>query len=71
MFLEITGYQYDTPIYVLGGRITLIKDSLSNLPMYYVSLFKMPKVGLTSLGCISWSFLCDRHSDAGKLHLMN
>lgn len=26
-----------------GGRITLIKACLSNLPVYYMSLFKMPK----------------------------
>lgn len=30
----------------LGGKITLIKASLSNIPVYYISLFKMPfKVG--------------------------
>lgn len=26
----------------MGGRITLIKATLSNLPVYYMSLFKMP-----------------------------
>ena len=26
----------------LGGRITLIKASLSNLPVYYMSLLRMP-----------------------------
>lgn len=26
----------------LGGRITLIKAALSNIPVYYMSLFKMP-----------------------------
>lgn len=26
-----------------GGRITLIKATLSNLPIYYLSLFKIPK----------------------------
>lgn len=26
----------------LGERITLIKATLSNLPVYYMSLFKMP-----------------------------
>lgn len=27
----------------MGGRITSINSCLSNLPMYYMSLFKMPK----------------------------
>lgn len=26
-----------------GGRITLIKSSLSNLPIYLLSIFKIPK----------------------------
>lgn len=26
-----------------GGRITLIKETLSNLPTYYLSFFKIPK----------------------------
>lgn len=30
-------------IYIsLGGRITLIKTTMSNVPGYYMSLFKMP-----------------------------
>lgn len=28
----------------LGGRITLLKACMSNLPVYYMSRFKMPKV---------------------------
>lgn len=29
-------------LHLFGSRITLIKDTLSNLPVYYMSLFKMP-----------------------------
>lgn len=54
----------------LGGRITLIKATLSNLPIYYMSIFKMPRLVLDKLDHLRRSFLWKGRSDKRKLHLM-
>ena len=40
-----------------GGRITLLKSTLSSLPTYYLSLFTIPKVVATRLERIQRNFL--------------
>lgn len=54
----------------LGERITLIKASLSNLPIHYMSLFKMPKVGSARMDSTRRNFLWEGRSDSKKLYLM-
>lgn len=40
-----------------AGRMTLIKAVLSNLPMYYLSLFKMPEGIAMEIDRIQAAFL--------------
>ena len=40
-----------------GGRLTLLKSTLSSLPAYYLSLFTIPKAIATRLECIQRNFL--------------
>ena len=40
-----------------GGRLTLLKSTFSSLPMYYLSLFTIPKAVATRLECIQRNFL--------------
>ena len=40
-----------------GGRVTLIKSVLVNLPVYYMSLFRMPKEVMADLEKIQRQFL--------------
>lgn len=53
----------------LGRRITLIKACLSNIPVYYLSLFKMPKAAMERLDRIRRNVLWEGKSDRKKLHL--
>ena len=39
-----------------GGRLTLLKSTLSSLPTYYLSLFTIPKAVVTRLECIKRNF---------------
>nr|CCA66180.1 hypothetical protein [Beta vulgaris subsp. vulgaris] len=41
----------------LGGRLTLIKASLSNLPLYYMSLFPVPKGVIEKINKLMRAFL--------------
>lgn len=41
----------------LDGRLTLIKSSLSNLPMYFMSLFPIPKGVIQKINAIQRKFL--------------
>ena len=41
----------------IGGRITLIKSSISNLPLYYMSLFPIPKGVVEKINKITRAFL--------------
>ena len=52
----------------LGGRITLIKACLSSLPIYYMSLFKMPKAVSLRLDKIRRDFLWEGQSERRKIH---
>ena len=40
-----------------GGRLTLLKSTLSSLLTYYLSLFSIPRVVATRLECIQRNFL--------------
>ena len=40
-----------------GGRLTLLKSTLSSLPTYYLSLFTIPKAVVTRLERIQRNFL--------------
>ena len=54
-----------------GGRLTLINSTLSNLPTYLLSLFRMPKSVKGTLEKIQRDFLWGGGSDARKIHLVN
>ena len=51
----------------IGGRLTLIKSSLANLPLYFMSLFPLPKGVIEMINKITRAFLwC---GEAGKKSL--
>ena len=54
----------------LGGRITLIKASSSNFPVYYMSLLRMPVAVKEKLDRLRRDFLWGGRSDKRKLHLV-
>lgn len=54
----------------MGGRITLIKATLSNLPVYYMSLFKMPLKIISQVKKYQRDFLWKGGFDK-KDHLVN
>lgn len=41
----------------LGGRTTLIKAALANVPVCYMSLFKMPSKVVLTIEKYQWDFL--------------
>ncbi|KAL7195612.1 hypothetical protein ACSBR1_035778 [Camellia fascicularis] len=53
-----------------GGRLTLIKAVLSSLPMYYLSLFKLPTSASKLLDKIQARFLWGGSELKKKLHLV-
>lgn len=53
-----------------GGRMTLVKATLSNLPIYYLSLFKIPKGVATDIENLQNKFLWRGQQDS-KPHLIN
>jgi hypothetical protein len=54
-----------------GGRLTLIKSTLSNLPTYYLSLFPVPMSEANRIEKIQRDFLWGRMGDEKKLHLVS
>eukprot|EP00268_Persea_americana_P026128 TRINITY_DN25505_c0_g3_i1.p1 TRINITY_DN25505_c0_g3~~TRINITY_DN25505_c0_g3_i1.p1 ORF type:complete len:111 (-),score=10.51 TRINITY_DN25505_c0_g3_i1:253-585(-) len=44
----------------LGGRITLIKAALANLPIYFMSLFKCPMEVINQIKKLQKNFLWNR-----------
>ncbi len=53
--LRLTGWQ---KIYLSeGGRLTLLKSTLSSLPTYYLSLFLIPVSVAKRIECVQWNFL--------------
>jgi hypothetical protein len=54
-----------------GGRLTLLKSTISNLPMYYLSLFPI-LVGVSNrLDKLQRDFLCGGIGNEAKFHLVN
>lgn len=51
-----------------GGRLTLIKSVLGNLPTYFMSLFKAPSGVLEELEKIRRRFLWGGQEDKKKIH---
>ena len=54
-----------------GGRITLIKSALSNLPTYFLSLFPIPASVANQITRLQRSFLWSGLGDKPKFHLVN
>ena len=58
--------------YILkGGRLTLIRSTLSNIPTYLMSLFPLPRGVMFRLEKIQRYFLWGGGSLERKLHLIN
>ena len=54
-----------------GGRLTLIKSTLSNLPTYYLSLFPIPRGVAHRIEKIQRDFLWEGMGGEFKYHLVN
>ena len=54
-----------------GGRLTLIKGTLSNMPTYLMSFFRLPRRVKLRLGKIQRDFLWGGGKLERKLHLVN
>ena len=54
-----------------GGRLTIIRSTLSSLPIYFLSLFRMPKLMCSRLEKIKKDFLWGGGNLEQKLHLVN
>ena len=53
-----------------GGRVTLIKSTLSNLPTYFLSLFPMLATIANRIEKLQWNFLWGGIGDEPKFHLV-
>jgi hypothetical protein len=53
-----------------GGRLTLIKSTLSNLPKYFMSLFPIPTGVANCIEKLQHNFLCARLGKVFKYHLV-
>ena len=54
-----------------GGRLTLIRSTLSSLPIYFLSLFRIPKIVWSRLEKIQRDFLWGGGNLERKPHLVN
>ena len=53
-----------------GGRVTLIKSTLASMPIYQMSIFRMPKVVAKRLEKVQRDFLWGGGNIEGKIHLV-
>ena len=54
-----------------GGRITLIKSTLASMPLYQLSMFRVPKIVARRLEKLQRDFLWGRGNMERKAHLVN
>ncbi|RVW12490.1 putative mitochondrial protein [Vitis vinifera] len=54
-----------------GGRVTLIKSTLASMPIYQMSIFRMPKMVARRLEKVQRDFLWGGGHMEGKTHLVN
>ncbi|KAJ9678515.1 hypothetical protein PVL29_020639 [Vitis rotundifolia] len=54
-----------------GGRVTLIKSILASMPIYQMSIFRMPKIVARRLEKVQRDFLWGGGNMEGKIHLVN
>ena len=54
-----------------GGRVTLIKSTLASMPLYQLSLFRMPRTVARRLEKLQRDFLWGGGSTERKAHLVN
>ena len=54
-----------------GGRVALIKSTLSNLSTYYISLFPIPTSVANRIAKLQRDFLWGGLGDEPKFHLVN
>ena len=54
-----------------GGRITLIKSTLASMPIYQMSLFRMPMIVARRLEKVQRDFLWGGGNSERKAHLVN
>lgn len=55
----------------IGGRVTLIKSVLSNLPVYYISIFRCPTSIIKRLERLQREFFWHGTSPQKKIHLVD
>ena len=55
----------------LGGRVTLLNSVLSAIPLYWLSIYKIPVAAKTSIDRIRKKFLWCGSSSTKKYHLIN
>jgi len=53
-----------------GGRVTLIKSTLANVPTYFLSLFHLPRSVAARLEKLQWDFLWSGLGEESKVHLV-
>ncbi|KAJ9683534.1 hypothetical protein PVL29_019210 [Vitis rotundifolia] len=53
------------------GRITLMKSTLASMPIYQMSIFRMPKIVARRLEKVQRDFLWGGGNMEGKIHLVN
>ena len=53
-----------------GGRLTLLKSTLSSLPTYYLSLFTIPQHIADRLERIQWNFLWGNSNEVSDIRLL-
>jgi hypothetical protein len=54
-----------------GGKLTLIKSTLSNLPTYYLSLFPLPMSVAWRIEKLQRDFLWGGIDDSPKFHMVH
>ena len=60
----------EAAVHLKGGRITLIRNTLSNLPIYFMSIFQLPRAVRMRLETIQRDFLWEGGALEQKPHLV-